>query len=209
MRDARHRQPEPFQPARHGLRHRRIGQARAQSRPGVERRAAGDEHAAVGPDHQRGRQNPPVLQADGSAVLGGIERLGNRGAEKGDVVLALQAFPELQMHQIGLAYPRQFANSALEGTETQFATCVPMYLHLCNRGEARVVQVRPYAKVRKKCRAGRAVGVNSLVPTGWPSRRPVLDQRNLEMTAAKRYRQGSASKAAADDDEIEFHVIPD
>ena len=27
----------------------------------------------------------------------------------------------------------------------------------------------------------------------------MLDQRNLEMTAAKRYRQGSASKAADDD----------
>jgi len=161
----------------------------------------------ISPDDQRGGQNTSILQAQRCAALADIKRLGNRRTEKGHVVLALQAFPQFHVHQAGLADPSQFAHPAFVGSEAQRATRIPVYLHLCNRGKSRVVQVRPNAEVRKKCRAGGTICVNSLIPAVRSARRPLLDQRNPEAAAAKRNGHGRASKSATDDDEVELHVI--
>src|SRR5690606_32783508 len=175
----------------------------------VDSRPAPDPRVAtISPDHQRGGQNPSIFQAYSCSALTDVERLGNRRAEKGHVVLPLQAFPEFHVHQAGLSDPRQFAYSAFVSGEAQFAPCIPVYLHLGNRRETRMVQVCPHAKVFKKCSAGGAVCIDSLVPAVRPARRPQLDQRDLETTAAKRYRHGSAGKSATNDDEVEFHVMP-
>ena len=165
-------------------------------------------HPGVAPvrtDHQRGLQAAAVVEAQRSHVRIDLQRSRRRRAEQRDVVLALEALPDLHVHQAGLADPGQLLEAAVVGREHELSTGVAVNTHLGDRAESVMVEMRPHAELVEEARARRTIGVDARIPARGTTRRGMLDHGDAQRTAPQRHRQRRTGEAAADDDEIEFH----